>query len=874
MTHFFVSYTQSDRPWAEWIAWVLEEAGLTTKIQAWDFKPGSNFVVEMHRASAEAERTLAVLSPDYLNSLYGMAEWTAAFAQDPAGEKGKLLPVKVREVSLDGLLAPIVHIDLVGLSEAAARERLLGSLGRGRAKPVVQPRYPGGPRPGFPGEPTAPPDPDEAWARLKELPLDEIPEPSPLPPGSRMPHSVNPLFVGRDEDLRKLARFLRSKRTAAIGQANIAAATGLGGIGKTQLASEFVHRYGRFFAGGVFWMSFADPAAVPAEVAACGRSLNLHPGYDALPLEEQVRRVQEAWQSPLPRLLVFDNCEDEELLDQWRPPFGGSRVLVTSRRPHWSPVLGVKRLSLGILQREASVELLRGFRPDLPANDPALHAIAEELGDLPLALHLAGSFLARYAQSPFGQPSAYLEQLGRGDLLAHPSLQGRGDEISPTDHEAHVARTFTLSFERLNPADPTDALACKLLARAAHFAPGEPIPHALLLATLRIDEEDMDAALAAEDALKRLLDLGLLESGEDGRLVLHRLVAAFALGGEGEDEAREAVEQTLFEEAARLNKAGYLAPLLVWQPHLRAVTDAASSREDRSAANLCNELGYHLQMIGDLTGARPYWERALAIRERVLGTEHPGTAVSLNNLGGLFQNQGDLARPYYERALTILEKVLGPEHPDTASSLNNLGFLLKNQGDVAGARSYFERALAIREKVLGPKHPDTALSLNNLGYLLHSQGDFAGAKPYFEWALAIWEKFLGPEHPDTATGLNNLAGLLWSQGDLTGARPYMERALAILEKVLGPEHPDTAISLNNLGRLLQDQRDIAGARQHLERAVRILEARLGPDHPNAKKIRENLAKLTSEDLSSREEEPPGKKRSGWKRARKADSGKN
>ena len=802
---FFLSYTQADRLWAEWIAWVLEEAGFATTNQAWDFRPGSNFPLEMQRASAGAERTVPVLSPDYLESGFAMAEWAAAFAQDPTGATGKVLPVRVRRTELDGLLSSIVYIDLVDLDEATARERLLAGLARGRAKPASKPIFPGdlpgGSRPRFPGEPIAPPDPAEAAARLAELPLDVVPEPALLPPGSRMPLSANPLFVGRQDDLRALALSLKVGETAAIGQ--IAAATGLGGIGKTQLACEFVHRYGRFFEGGVFWMSFADESAVPAEVAACGRSLGLHPGYDGLPLDQQVRLVEEAWQSPLPRLLVFDNCEDQKLLDQRRPRSGGARVLVTSRRSRWDPTLGVKALPLDTLARPVSVELLRRFRPDVPAEDAALDGIAEALGDLPLALHLAGSFLARYKEASFGQPAAYLDQLGRGDLLAHPSLQGKGSEISPTGHEAHVARTFALGYERLDPANPIDAVARKLLARAAHFASGEPIPRPLLLATLHLAEEDADALLTAEDALDRLIGLGLLESGEGGRLVLHRLVAAFARGREEEDEAREAVEEALFEEANRLNRAGYPAPLLAWQAHLRAVTESAWGQESERTARLCNELGYHLRRIGDLVGARPYFERALAIHEKILGPEHQDTAVSLNNLGALLDSQGDLvgARAYYERALAIREKILGPEHPHTALSLNNLGFLLQAQGDLMGARAYYERALAIREKILGLEHPDTAVSLNNLGFLLQTQGDLVGARPYYERALAIWEKILGPEHPHTAHSLNNLGSLLQAEGDFVGARPYYKRALAILEKRLGPNHPDTKIVRKNLESL-------------------------------------------------------------------------
>src|SRR5205807_9327427 len=87
LTHFFISYNKTDRTWAEWIAWHLEEAGYTTIIQAWDFRPGMNFVHKMHAAVQEAERTIAVLSTNYLEALYTYPEWEVAFKQDPRVEK-------------------------------------------------------------------------------------------------------------------------------------------------------------------------------------------------------------------------------------------------------------------------------------------------------------------------------------------------------------------------------------------------------------------------------------------------------------------------------------------------------------------------------------------------------------------------------------------------------------------------------------------------------------------------------------------------------------------------------------------------------------------------------------------------------------------
>jgi len=125
MKNFFISYNKADRTWAEWIAWQLEEADYSTEIQAWDFRPGSNFVLEMDRAAHEAEHTVVVLSPDYLKALYTQPEWAAALAQDPTGGERMLLPVRVRECELKGLLGQIIYIDLVGRKEDAARDELV-----------------------------------------------------------------------------------------------------------------------------------------------------------------------------------------------------------------------------------------------------------------------------------------------------------------------------------------------------------------------------------------------------------------------------------------------------------------------------------------------------------------------------------------------------------------------------------------------------------------------------------------------------------------------------------------------------------------------------------------------------------------------------
>jgi tetratricopeptide (TPR) repeat protein len=708
--------------------------------------------------------------------------------------------------------------------------------------------------------PGDPPSLDAALALLAGLPLEEMPLVSPLPAGSRMPFSPNPLFVGRADDLRALAKILQAGATAAVGQ--VAATTGLGGIGKTQLAVEFAHRYGRFFAGGVLWLSCSDPNAVATEVVACGLAMGL-PAFEALDFPDQVRRVQQAWQQPIPRLLIFDNCEEEAVLDDWRPATGGCRVLVTSRRASWSAGLGVRSLALPVLPRAEGVALLRRFREDLAEGDPVLDAIAAELGDLPLALHLAGSFLARYRFDV--TPAAYLDQLRRPDLLAHRSLV-TGD-WSPTEHETHVGRTFALSYDRLDPEDAVDGLALALLARLACFTPGEPVARELLLLTLNAEppkrnptmkerlqrlarprsaarEQEADKVLTPE-AIERLVMLGLIDEQADGSLVIHRLVAAFVGGVAGAKEAQGAVEEALGQEADRINETGLPALLLPWQGHLRHVTDRARARGDVQAAWLCNELGYHLKETGVLPVARTYYEQALAIFREALGEAHPVTATSLNNLGILLQAMGDLpaAKPYYEQALAIWRQALGETHPLTATSLNNLGLLLHDMGDLPAAKPYLEHALVLRRQALGEAHPDTAASLNNLGLLLRAMGDLPAAKPYYEQALAIRRQALGEAHPATAQSLNNLGMLLQAMGDLPAAKPYLEQALVITRQALGDTHPDTAASLNNLGLLLHDMGDLPAAKPYYEHALVLRRQALGDTHPDTAASLNNLGLL-------------------------------
>lgn len=164
---FFVSYTSSDLAWAEWIAWTLEEAGYSVFLQAWDFTPGAHFIEEMHRATSAAERTIAVLSEDYIRSEFATAEWQEAWRTDPRGENRALLVLRIEDCDRPGLLGQVVSVDLFGIDMETARSRLLNAVRSERQKPPIPPDFPGAEpptlQPPFPGRLVSG-SPEEAFA--------------------------------------------------------------------------------------------------------------------------------------------------------------------------------------------------------------------------------------------------------------------------------------------------------------------------------------------------------------------------------------------------------------------------------------------------------------------------------------------------------------------------------------------------------------------------------------------------------------------------------------------------------------------------------------------------------------------------------------
>ena len=861
MKHFFVSYTTADEAWAKWIAWHLESAGYSTVIQAWDFRPGSNFVLEMQRALAECERVIAVLSPRYLASKFAAEEWSAAIASDPTSDR--LLPIRIEPCDNEGLLRARIYIDLVGTDEATAKQRLLDGVKRGRAKPTTAPPFPqksGVPAPRFPGT---------------------------LPAIWNVPFLRNPHFTGRDDLLTQL----HTAPHGAIALTQPQAIHGLGGVGKTQLAVEYAYRYASEY-DLVWWIRADSLTLIATDLALLAAPLQL-PERDERDQNVVVRAVLHALAQRNRWLLIFDNAEEPRDVRPFLPQ-GAGRVLITSRNPAWGAL--AQPLEVQTLPRDQAIEFLlrrvgviasadviasREAKPcpessrresptreseiasARPFDSAALRSgslfamtrdagdLADALGCLPLALEQAGAYIEANGIT-LGE-YLRLYRAHQRELLAHPPA---------TDYPASVATTWEISFNAIAAQGRNGIASLQLLNLLAFFAP-EPIPREILQ-TQRVAEMlgvAVDDDYAFNAVIAPLRRYSLVQTGE-GTLTVHRLVQAVvrdrrpmtedgrpttedkgqeagggrqeAVGGRqsavgGRQEAEVALhcvnDAFPFDVQNDVSAWATCARLYV---HARVVTDEAERMKiaPEATARLLNQVALYLQQRAELTRAKECFERVVKIFEDNSLQKHPNYASAINNLGFVLHALGDLphAKECYERALAIDEAAFGPHHPKVAIRVNNLGSVLQDLGDLPRAKECFERALAIDEAAFGPNHPNVAIHVNNLGNVLRALGDLPRAKECCERALTIDEAVFGPHHPNVARDVNNLGGFLYALGNLNGARECFERAYSIYRNALGEDHPTTMLIRSNLQVLIMLQKLPRPIRFLLNRLERMIPA--------------------------------------------------
>jgi tetratricopeptide (TPR) repeat protein/transcriptional regulator with XRE-family HTH domain len=660
-----------------------------------------------------------------------------------------------------------------------------------------------------------------------------------------VPYRRNPFFTGREDVLTHLHGLLTSQRAAALTQSY--ALSGLGGIGKTQIALEYAHRYQQQYQA-VFCLTADTSEALLTQSVRLADLLDL-PEKDEQDQARCMQAVRRWLEDHTAWLLILDNADAPDVVRTVLPGSATGHILLTTRAQALGTIassLEVRNMSL----EEGGLLLLRRAKRlaiDLPfgcapaAEREIAEAIVKEMDGLPLAIDQAGAYIEETGCSLSDYIALYHTR--RADLLKR-----RGNLAS--DHPDSVATTLSLSFERVEQAN---AAAAQLL-RLCAFLHADAIPEAILLAggAELVTELQQLAAdpLLWNEAIAALRSYSLVRrNAETKTLTMHRLVQEVLKDAMSRETYRKWAERAVRVVNQGLPEGEYAswATCQAYLPHVQicAILIERENMLFSEAARLLHHAGVYLQQRGSHTEAEGFLLKGQSIQEQVLGVEHSDTAQSLNDIAVLYHDQGKYvqAEQYYQQALAIRERVLGPEHHNTAESLHNLAVLYREQGLYVQAEPLARRALAIWEQVWGAEHPETAFGLNNLAMIYSKQELYAQAEPLLEKALFIREQRLTPDDHRIAKSLHNLADLYQKQGKYKQAETLHRRGLAIHEQSLGPEHPDTGRSFHLMALLYWDQGKYEEAEPFALRALTIHERNPGAAHPITRHMTCTLADI-------------------------------
>jgi hypothetical protein len=661
-----------------------------------------------------------------------------------------------------------------------------------------------------------------------------FPAPSQAEPG--MPRRVwgdvparNLGFTGRDAQLAAVREALRSEDRAVV-----QALRGMGGVGKTQLAIEYTHRYAPDY-DVVWWIAAAPPELIGGQFGALGTALGCtQPGTDDAAVRREVLgelRHRERW------LLVFDNADQPADIAAWLPG-GAGHVLITSRASGWEEV--AVSVEVDVLERGESIAMLRRRVPGLTEAGAGL--VAAVVGDLPLAVAQAAGYMA-----PAGISAADYVQMA----------EGRAAEIldagRPASYPLSLAAVTQLAMDRLEAADGAAAQVVRICA----FLAPEPVPAewftraaARLPALLREASADR---LAWGRAMTRISGQALARVDQQG-LLMHRLTQAIIRSRLTSDEADAARAQAAaLLTSSEPGKTNLPAAWPEWAqllPHLLALDPEASTEgvsnltgnavwyliscglarnalqlarrlhqsrlalggpDARSTLDATTTLAAVLAGAGRRDEARSLDEDTLARCRSVLGKDHSRTLISASNLATDLYELGEYqaARELEEDTLTRRRRVLGEGHPDTLTSASNLAADLRELGDYQAARELNQDTLKRRLWILGKDHPDTIISALGLAADLRALGEYRKARDLDEDSLVRSRRVLGKDHPDTFTAARCLAADLRAFGEYQAARNLDEDTLARSRRILGEDHAETLMSARSLAADLRALGDAA-----------------------------------------------------------------
>jgi tetratricopeptide (TPR) repeat protein len=633
----------------------------------------------------------------------------------------------------------------------------------------------------------------------------------------------NPDFTGREQIITGLRQALVQRSKASVLPETL---HGFGGVGKTQLAIEYVYRHADHY-DLVWWIPAEHPSSVRASLAQLGERLGLPASDD---MQQTARMVLDVLSGPSPLrwLLVYDNADAPEDITPLLPGGSGGHVIVTSRNQEWARAGGA--IEVDVFQRAESIALLQRRGEGISERDA--DRLADKLGDLPLALEQAATW-----QAATGMPvSEYLQ-------LFDEHVQELLSEGKPTYYPDTVFAFLHLAMERLRERTPGAAELLELFA----FLSSEPLSTTLLRSGRSGGLSERLAEALAEPigmnrVIRELRRYGLAKVDPSGQTIqVHRLVQV-VLREELRADRRERSRSNVQRLLAAANP-GFPLERRFWPlyedigPHIlpAGLVDAADSR---GRAVVLDHARY-LYRVGDYEGSRELAEMAVTawsrpVAEGGLGPDDGQTLTAKRRLANALRQLGNnaVARELDEDTLTRLRHnpEFGEDHEDTLAAANSVALNLRLAGDFRAAYELDQENVAKHRRVFGDDDQSTLTMRNNLAVNLRLLGDFQASYDIDRAVVEQWQQTLGPDDVRTLFSISNLARDLYGLGRYAEALEMQRQAWPLMRDQLGPRHNEVLLAARTIAIALRKTGQYEDALYQARENYRSYHTRFGPDH--------------------------------------------
>ncbi len=653
-----------------------------------------------------------------------------------------------------------------------------------------------------------------------------------------IPFGRNPRFVGRQDEICKIEDLISMPDSAKK-----LAITGLGGVGKTQVALELAYCVRDTEPDcSIFWIACTSYEAVEQACMDIAQMVGIQ-DVVATKVKEHIKtyfsQINAKW------LLIVDNADD---MDMWTKgskdspplkdflPFNnqGHIIFTTRNRELAVDLVSSNVIHVRELDEKSGVEFVAKSLPKDLCHDPrAIITLLEQLTFLPLAISQATAYINKKGITV----SDYLVLLKEQETEVVELLsKDFGDDGRYKETQNPVAKTWLISF---NQIQKLDELAAEYLSLMACVDPRN-IPTMFL--PQPVSKLEMTDALGLLSAYSFIT----IQPG-NSFISAHRLVhlatrnwmrkegqfAAFII------KAADRLSE-IFPDDNHTNRQ-------LWREYLPHALSLFREREfheqQEQYIGYMQNVGNCLYSDGRYDEAEKLLVKVMEICKQVLGLKHPDTLTTMANLASTYWKQGQWkeAEELEVQVIKFRKQVLGPEHPDTLTTTGNLALTYWKQGQWKEAEELWIQVIEIWKQVLGPEHPDTLSNMANLALIYWNQGKWKEAEELQVQVMKTRKQVLGPEHPETLTNMANLALTYWSQGRWKEAEELQAEELKLCSNILGPEHPDTLTSIANRASTYWKQGQWKEA-EELE--VQVMETRkqvLGLEHPDTLTSIANLA---------------------------------